>query len=259
MLLMLFSIAITSVLVAMFLASLGRGKLDQPGVADRCNRQRAAMTPISRSCSAMTAAFLLGGCVMRLPAPPPPARTRPSISVPSHPPPAGHGRVIIESADGTSSVVHLIEGATFVVAPGGFGGALHVRRLCVTPCFADLPYGQHELRFTVDGDSSRAGEAYVNVSNRTSVLRVHLAGRRPLGLVAVFGGSVGVLAGLSTIGAGVGWSITAGEDSEDAKGFATATFVGVAVVALGAALWQLDKPIVQPASSLQWELESAAH
>jgi len=161
--------------------------------------------------------------------------------------------VIIETADGRPSTVHLIAGATLVAFSNGIGGAIHITRLCVTPCFVDLPYGQHELRFTVDDDSGGAGAAYVNVSDRTSVLRVNLGQQTRARGVALFGGTLELLGGVGAVVGGIGWAISDGDDDASMN---TTTLVSLAAIAVGAALWQLDRPIEQPASSLQWDLDA---
>lgn len=211
----------------------------------------------SSSWSIVVVAVFLGGCVLRLPAPPVPARSRPGVSVPHEPPAAGHGRVIIETADGRPSTVYLIAGAVFVAFSDGVaGGGIDIRRLCMTPCVVDLPYGQHELRFTVDGDTQGAGSAYVNVSGRTSVLRVNLGQQKRPGGIALFGGTLELLGIVGAPLGGIGWAVSAEDDDGVAGAMKAVTIMSLGAIAVGAALWQLDKPVEQPASYLQWELDS---
>ena len=56
-------------------------------------------------------AALLGvstaACVIRMPPPPTPTRRAPSATLPSQPPPAGEGRIVLETLDGPA-VAHLL-------------------------------------------------------------------------------------------------------------------------------------------------------
>src|SRR5687768_16239171 len=93
-------------------------------------------------------------CITRVAPPPTPGRRAPSASLPSAPPAAGYGRIVIETEDGPATA-ELVTGRAVGVAYGSGGTAVasHIatRRLCTTPCAIDLPYGEHEVILTIAG------------------------------------------------------------------------------------------------------------
>ncbi len=191
---------------------------------------------------------LCASCITRLPAPPDPPRVDPAVEMPSSQPPPGRGRVVIATERDIPSVVHFVEGASFANGQYGVVGAVHLSRLCVTPCVVDLPYGNHELRFTTDG-APGDDQVYVSVSDRTSALRVALGKRTNGGTAATAGRWLVGVGGLAALTGGLLWPV-----DDDAGVIRTTALGGVAALALGLVLSQLDRPIVQPASSIQWTL-----
>ncbi len=172
--------------------------------------------------------------------------------MPSTPPASGRGRVVIATEGNVPSVVHFVEGASFAIGPGAVVGALHLSRLCVTPCVVDLPYGNHELRFTSEGMRGDA-QVYVSVDEGTSALRVALGKRSNGGARASASRWLIVGGTLAAVTGGILW---AGDD--DASLSRTTMLGGLGAVALGLILWQTDRPILQPASSIQWTLSEGA-
>jgi len=164
---------------------------------------------------------LLVGCVRHLPPPTPPERTLPAIVLPSDPPAPNHGRVVLDSPASPAGV-EVIESRMEVEGRVG----VQTRRLCGTPCAADLPLGQHELRFTEENGGQKH-VITVDVAATNTAVRVAL-GKKPgstfvpglgIGLAALGGISLGVLAN--------GWA------NGDTSGEENLTILSVGALAVG--------------------------
>jgi hypothetical protein len=191
-------------------------------------------------------AAVLSGCVKVHPPPPPPAAVLPGVAQPPSPPPIGHGRVVLDTVD-RSSTAYVVEGTAY--STSGYTAVFN-RMLCRTPCVVDLPYGQYELRF-VAGPGLDAS-AQVAVAGDKAV-RTKLAEKNGGGLAFV-GHSLGILgAALGAVG-GIGWASSRGDGSDNAEGFGTISLVGVAILGFGVGLWFLDHPSYRPAATTQWNL-----
>jgi hypothetical protein len=81
----------------------------------------------------------------------PPPRATPPIALPSQPVPAGYGRVVLHGTDGRLRIT--ARGDTAFVPPGTNVPPTRTGELCVTPCVADLPYGNYRL-FMSSADGS---------------------------------------------------------------------------------------------------------
>ncbi|HVK77832.1 MAG TPA: hypothetical protein VM734_31215 [Kofleriaceae bacterium] len=190
----------------------------------------------------------LPACIRHAAPPPIPPQILPELALPAEPPAPGHRRVIVD-AD-VPSTVHLVEGESYAFSTTRAVAALHIRRLCVTPCVVELPAGQHDLRFTVDDDAGLIGRALVNVSDRTTAVRVHLGRNRMPGFLAYTGGTLVIGGGVTAVSSLWG----AFGDDPDAGTWRTASLVGLAAAVIGTGLWFLDRPILQSSSSTQWNL-----
>lgn len=198
----------------------------------------------------LTVSALCAGCLKTLPPATAPARVLPDLALPSDPPPRGHGRVAISTTGTVPSVVHFVEGASFAGGAYGVVGAVHVSRLCITPCVVDLPYGNHELRLSPDGEIRDSDPIYVAVAERPSALRVDVGRRTRGGALATTASALTLLGVIGTPSAGIVWAV----ESDDPGLWRPATLGSVAALALGVVLWQFDRPTVQHASSTQWTL-----
>jgi len=107
----------------------------------------ASMSKPCRLVSLALVAATLGACIVRLPAPPTPARRSPSLALPADQPAAGEGRVVIETTDGPATAELITGRAMSQAVVGGqvaYGAQLATRRLCTTPCVGHLPRGENE-------------------------------------------------------------------------------------------------------------------
>jgi hypothetical protein len=94
-------------------------------------------------------ALALAGCTVELPPPKAPIARLPPIELPDDPPPAGFGRVVINTTDGPSRVDEIL-GEAYVPYRHGYNGRKVevTRNLGTTPCVVDLPYGNHDLELS---------------------------------------------------------------------------------------------------------------
>jgi hypothetical protein len=118
----------------------------------------------------------------------------------------------------------------------------------------DLPFGQHEIRLSVDDDRNRGGHEIVDVRGPTTVLRARLGHRTGGGPVAIAGGLMILGGSLTSIGSGIVWGLTSGDGSDDAEAARTATLWGLGALAVGTVLYLLDRPVIHPSASTQWRL-----
>jgi hypothetical protein len=186
---------------------------------------------------------------------PMPPRELPPLDLPTSPPPDGHGRVVLDVVDGPT-IVHVIEGQASAVShqTGGTASAVYERRLCQTPCAVDLPFGEHEIRLSLDHDHNRGGHELVDVRGPATALRARLGHRTGGGPIA-FAGALLIFGGAPTsIGSAILWGITSGDGSDDAEQARTATLWGLGALAVGTVLYLLDRPVFHPSSSTQWRL-----
>jgi len=185
------------------------------------------------------------GCVGHRPPPAEPAAQMPNLELPPTPPPNGHGRVILDTTEG-SFAVEAVEGHSVGVGVS----ATHTRLLCQTPCAVDLTFGQHELQFT---DGGRRGEAVIDVQGETTVVRTAVGQRTGGGRVAFTGAISTVVGALTAAGGGLAWASESGVGS-DSGTEETITYVGLGMLAVGLIMWFADRPSLQQSSSVQWHL-----
>jgi hypothetical protein len=185
---------------------------------------------------------------------PVPPRELPPLDLPTSPPPDGHGRVVLDVVDGPT-IVHVIEGQASAVShqTGGTASAVYERRLCQTPCAVDLPFGEHEIRLSLDHDHNRGGHEIVDVRGPTTALRARLGHRTGGGPVGIAGALL-IIGGAVTGGGGLLWGSASGDGTDDADQARTVTMWGLGALAVGTVLYLLDRPVFHPSSSTQWRL-----
>lgn len=92
----------------------------------------------------------------------------PGVALPPTPPPAGHGRLVLDTVDGPMQVTAQSD-PTFR-PPDAAGVPLRSGELCRTPCAADLPYGRYRLFLTGVG-TERGDSDDVTVAEGLNVYR----------------------------------------------------------------------------------------
>lgn len=198
-------------------------------------------------CLASTAA-----CIKRLAPPPTPTRRATAAHLPSSPPAAGDGRIVIETEDGPATA-DLVTGRAVGVAYGGGGAtvASHVatRRLCTTPCAVDLPYGEHEVILTIAGTDKYAKVIARVEEQPQQVITAMGAVKRRTGRLAG-GVALTLLAGPTALVAGA--FVASDEGGDDAKYL---LYGSLAATALGVILLASGGPTVQDSSYAQFAVE----
>ena len=217
------------------------------------------------------------GCVHNLPPPPMPERTAiaPDV-VPTTPPPAGDGRLVVDAVGEHAKVSEVTEITTRTNPMYGGKSSWFAapqlerktRPLCITPCAIDLPTGWHSLVFESANDPTRTSTADVTVSTHPIEVRHALGHDKPM-----TGGYVGGLAMLipagglvlmGTIATAIGASAkdpgptTTASSKGDARVFLPIGLVllgvGAALGIGGAVLIANNAPERQPGSTAQWTL-----
>ncbi len=99
----------------------------------------------------------------------PPPRQVPSVALPQSAPPAGHGRVIVDTTDGPMRVT--AEYDPSFVPPGSQPAVTRTGELCTTPCVADLPVGRYRLFFMATQGESRGDSDDLQVAQGLTFYR----------------------------------------------------------------------------------------
>ncbi|TAK23845.1 MAG: hypothetical protein EPO40_25130 [Myxococcaceae bacterium] len=219
-----------------------------------------------RVVTSVTLALALGACSTRyLPAPRAPERVAPTGVVEASAPREGEGQITLDVVGGPARIdlvtertqpasgtqVWAVRGRASFTAPGP---QITTRPLCVSPCVANLPFGQHELSFTSTDDSSRrSSTGFVTVTPHPAVVR-HAMGYQEThagGVVtAVLLSAFGVAATLA------GTALVAIDSQPQAHGLGVAGFttlgVGAALVTSGIIVGVNSRPDSQPGTTVQW-------
>ena len=192
-------------------------------------------------------------CAIQLPSPPTPARRAPSIALPADAPPAGEGRIVIETVDAPATAELITGRASAYGVAGGqvvASSQIAVRRLCTTPCVVDLPRGEHEIVLSVPG-TGRAGRVVARIEERPSTLIADLGEYRNHPGKAV-GGVLLLTVGVPALIAGAVW--VGVDDEPGTAGYATLG-LGAAASLVGALLVNSARPQVQDTSYAQYPIE----
>lgn len=176
-------------------------------------------------------AVLATGCgVQRLPPASPPAKVVPTdVDVPSDPPAAGTGRVILDTNGEPARVVEITGAAT--ASNGAYSATIvGIRPLCTTPCVVDLPYGSHPLVLHSISDETHLSETEIEVGARAKVFRHTLGERKDGGPLRTAGSSLLTLGVIAVTTGAILW--LAGSASH--SGSSSLTSNGQLVTGLGA-------------------------
>jgi hypothetical protein len=203
------------------------------------------------------------GCFspQQLPARSQPARELPQIAIEPAPPPAGTGRVVLDSVDGPATVEEVV-GETSGYAHGydafAYASATSTKPICTTPCVVDLLPGNHQLIFHTVGEKT-SYVATVVAGARPSVYR--LAPTRttgPTGRVLVGGLDGLALAALmlapTLLVVSAIPSATKEGRSDEVRSAGTALAVGGGILlGIGIAIDFAGRGTITPGSAIQWE------
>jgi hypothetical protein len=181
----------------------------------------------------------LSGCAGEprvLPPRSPPQRIMPNVRLPAQEIPERHGRVVLDTTDGSMDVAAKYD-PTFV-PPGGAPENTRSGELCTTPCVVDLPVGKYRLFFSAaEGTDSASGDSDdILVREGLQVYR-RAAGRyeTPSPADQILPGTVLVL---SAIAIPVGAVLSAGDGGEKAVGV---ILIGAGIAgAIGGGIWAYD-------------------
>jgi hypothetical protein len=208
------------------------------------------------------AAMLATGCgVQQLPAVSPPAKVVPSdLDLPTDPPAAGTGRVILETNGEPAKVVE-ITGAATATGNGGYSATIvGIRPLCTTPCVLDLPYGSHPLVMHSISDETRQSETELEVGARAKVFRHTLGERKDGGAIRTAGASLLTLGLIAAATGAVLWAVGASNanGSDLAEKGQVVTALGAGGIALSIPFLIFGRPTERAGSTTQWNLPGAA-
>jgi len=225
----------------------------------------AGVGPLGGRIGAMVAVILTASCGRTLPPPAAPEHVAPTNFI-SVPPLSGMGQVVLDSPDGPANVVEVLSRSTAsAYAPNGataFASAETTRAVCTTPCEVNLPYGSHELRFTLLTDVFRESTANIVAGERPTVAR-HAVGRREETSTAYFFAMTGLGVGGLAVLYGAPFSLVPSLYPTDGNGNPTSSPSSLALAGLigGAALavvsivvMLISQPESQNGSTSQWVL-----
>lgn len=196
------------------------------------------------------------GCVKRLPPAPTPPAIVPPVAVPATPPPAGHGRLIVDIVEGAAPVTRSVIAADPIDAGNGrtkFRFSTRLDTVCpAAPCVLDLPLGNIVLGFPYLNEPTRFETQLIHIGPEPAVYRKALTLRQPaargpkvLGVLATAFGGTSMMAGAALLPIGL---------ATDRGGTALA---GGITLGVGAALLAIG--IVTLASNPAIERDGAHH
>jgi hypothetical protein len=120
------------------------------------------------------------GFVQEVPRQPTPAQALPTIDNPP-PPIPDRGMITLATNEGPAAVEEILAQNTssaYASGPGGtassHGFSESTAPVCTTPCVAYLPYGSHQLRFTLKRDPMRVSSDTVAVGAKPSVFNYNV-------------------------------------------------------------------------------------
>lgn len=214
------------------------------------------------------AAALAMGCTRILPPPAAPERVLPAMRTDVPDPAAGEGRVALDVVEGparvdevlarssaSSSGVAVSSGGAVVVG-SGYAEGTSTRHVCTTPCLVNLPFGTHELSFTLE--NGRTDTASVMVGTRPSAHRRTLAlADEPLGRPEAVAGFALTVAGgsFAVLGFGLGPLFFLSDSDGAGIGFLVGGAVGLVLFAIGIPLMALNPADQREGASVEWYLD----
>jgi len=209
---------------------------------------------------AATMGVLATGCgVQRLPPPNPPAKVIPTdLDVPTEPPAAGTGRVILDT-NGEPAKVSEITGAATASNGRYTATIVGVRPLCTTPCIVDLPYGSHPLVMRSISDETHQSETDLDVGARAKVFRHSLGERKDGGPLHAVGSSLFAVGLITAATGAILWAV--GAASTSGSGLAGTgqliTGLGAGGIVLSIPFLAVGRPTERAGSTTQWTLPGA--
>jgi hypothetical protein len=134
-----------------------------------------------------------------------------------------------------------------------YGRSETVRYVCTTPCAADLPRGNHRLRFVVDKDTH--SEFDVAVGARPTAFRANIGGEQrsyPLGPLLLYSLGAGALTGLGYGAIKYGLEDDAQKKADAGTMAIVSGAVAGGLLAIGLLVDYLGRGEVRRGSSVQW-------
>jgi len=181
-----------------------------------------------------------------LPPPAAPARQPPAVDRASVPPVPNTGQVILDTVDGPADVEEVLSSSYAVATNGNSAFGLHTARVCTTPCVANLPYGDHELRFHLRGQPDRTSTAFITATTTPTnhryavgTFRTHPGGMFGGIALATVGGTLGL----------VGVAVGGGTDNGALTG---AGVVGLAAAVVGLLVMNSSRTETQSGALTSW-------
>jgi len=192
----------------------------------------------------------------------------PSVVEPASSPPPGHGRVLVDVTDGPTDVEEVVaRGKVAQKRTVLVGGVPHAsttmedmemtKRLCQTPCYLDLPYGRHDLKFVLRSDG-KTDSAIVSFEKQPTAYRRSLGffdrkvGTRWGGFILTITGGAFVASG------GLVAGIEAGDLGGKNKSYGVPIgFIVTGAVVAGVGIYLLirSRPVKQDGVAVQWPLQ----
>jgi hypothetical protein len=201
--------------------------------------------------------MLLSGCINTLDKPPAPAPETPRLGLPKTPLKPGYGRLYIDAPEGPTNVDLMVgTGTQSGMVPIFVAGMIvmapyqeevdRFRRICVTPCIADLPIGGQELKFTLREHTTRFDRSVVTFNDQPAAY-LHSVGREDKNLALFLPSTIVFATGLSLA---LVSPIVFAANKEDAG--TKMLIAGGALAVVGGVLMYLTRPVKQPGNGTTW-------
>ncbi|MBX3213207.1 MAG: hypothetical protein KF850_14325 [Labilithrix sp.] len=224
---------------------------------------RLPVASLARSALALGLLLVASGCgPERLPPPGAPAReVPPDLDLPTEPPPAGAGRVVLD-ANGERAKVIEITGSAAAAAGNYRATIIGLRPICTTPCVVDLPYGSHPLVLRSTTDETRVSELELDVGPKPKIVRHALGERKDGGAVRAVGSTVLVLGAITALTGGLLWGIgelasKSGSPSSLVGTGQVLTGIGAAGIVVSIPLMVIGRPTERPGATTEWSFPGA--
>ena len=211
------------------------------------------------------------GCspaALRLPPKPIPAQALPHLAVEPGSIPAGHGRVFLDSDDGPTEVVELLQRSRNALKGAASADRETVRPLCTTPCAVDLTLGSHRLVFRREGDPAKVYEleSDVVVGETPTAMRVALGETTPGNTEKRQNANALIYSASAAIGGGAGLALAGAVNNESAEHRSTtlptagltAAVAGGFLLVIGLALKHDNRETIRPGNHVQFAMPKPA-
>ncbi len=213
------------------------------GVEPSLGDWRAAV----RSIVVAVACFTAAGCLQHIAPPPAPDESVPEVTYPSHDPPTGRTRVVIDVTNGPSQVNQITSRSSAQEGSRKLDSVTMLTLCRQTPCVVDLEPGRHELVVDLLATLGRREEISLNLASDATILKHSLGHPEERGAVGAIGMWVSAVGFPAAV---VGGAFTIGDnDSSIVQGL---LFGGLATLAVGIVMQVLDPPTVQQGTTHQF-------